>query len=97
MKTLPPNIEQAVNALLSTCGMSLADLRGKTDENSSRYFSLLKAVNYSGLQRWTLHRFTKAGELPVIKLSDATSGRVLYDKADLDKLMQSLKRKAVKS
>ena len=96
MKTLPPSIEQAVNALLSTQGMTLADLQGKADENSPRYLPLIEAVKYSGLQRWTLHRFAKKGKLPVIKLSNAMSGRVSYDKLDLDRLMQSLKRKAVK-
>ncbi len=63
----------------------------ETAKIEKRYFTVPEAEKYAGLKRWTLWRFSWRGKLPIIKLDKARSGKILYDKADIDKLLKSLK------
>lgn len=92
---VPENITAAINAILSPYGVSIESIKNQTNTQpeSPRYLSIDAAEAYSCLSRWTICRAVKAGKLPQIKLSSAKQGKVLLDRADLDRWLKGLKTK----
>lgn len=89
---VPEPILDAAAALLRPHGIDIRALAENGDTGDTvrkRYLSVAEAEVYSGLGRWTLGRLAKSGQLPVSKLNPGTrSGKVLIDRADLDKFMR---------
>jgi len=86
------DVRDAVAVLLGAHGLSLDDLARPPARVQKRYFTVAEAEQYSGLGRWTLARLHSAGNLPAIKLTPARSGKVLYDRADIDKCLRKHKK-----
>ena len=89
-QAVPPNVLTAVNAILEPYGYNTAMLTrpNSTEENSKRYLSIPDVEKYCSMSRWTIGRAIKSGKLRAIKLSTAKSGKVLIDRADIDKWLQ---------
>ena len=91
-KPPPPDaIIQACNSMLAPYGLDFSIISPENKEPLKKYLSTPEAEEYTSVSRWTLHRAIKAGALPIIKLSKAKSGKVLFDKNDLDEWLQALK------
>lgn len=81
---VPELVQSAVRRLLAPYQELIPVVNNNSDE---RYLPVSKAIKYCGVSRWTLSRAAKAGQLKEIKLAAARSGKVLYDRNELDRWM----------
>lgn len=85
---LPELIQAAVRKMLVPYQDMKTFPSGKNSaHNDERYLPVAKAALYCGISRWTLSRAARTGQLKEIKLSPARSGKVLYDRSELDRWM----------
>jgi len=95
-KKVSPEVVSIVDSILAPFKIDFQDLLDQSqslESNSEKkYLTFTESAKYTGLSRWTLARQVKANKLPQIKLSSSKQGTVLFDRADLDKWMKSLKR-----
>lgn len=91
LTVVPPHIQQAIDLLLSPYGLSLATFREHAMQPVRRYLRAGEAAEYAQLSTTTLWRMARDGRLPAIKCG----GRILYDAADIDRLMRSCKTRGV--
>ena len=83
-QTPPKEIVEACNCMLSAYGLDFSVISTPPEKNLKKYLTMKEAIEYSGLQRWTLARKIKSGELQASKLSDSKSGKILIAVKDLD-------------
>ena len=86
MQFRPELTVEALQAAVNAIGASPAADQDAGEEG--RYLGYSEAQRYTGLSRDTLRRAHEAGQLPAIKLSAARSGKVLFDRKDLDRWLR---------
>jgi excisionase family DNA binding protein len=67
-------------------------LRGMIDDINKRLLTVKAACNYLSISRTTLYRMIEQKEIPVVNIG----GRTLFDKKDLDQLIEKSKSSATK-
>lgn len=87
MNAVPQEIVNAVNNLLKPYGANY-NPNSNDEKGIKKYLTLTEAVEYSGMQKWTLARKIKSGELKASKLSPAKGSTVLILVDDLDEYIQ---------
>lgn len=91
---MPENVRLAVDALLQPFGLSFDSLKEQQGSlGLKEFFTVAQAEEYSGLGRWSLIRAHKSGLLPVVKMSNTRTGKLLIKKSDLDKFISKKMRK----
>lgn len=91
---IPAHILTAVNALLAPYGVSLSEMMQKTGD-ASKYMTARQAANYCGLSPKTIRDKVLAGEFRSIKIGNTDKSRVLVDRADFDRWLESFDTGAV--
>ncbi len=86
LEQLPGAVSCAIKSLLPEDWLPVAP---QPEVNGVRYMSVSRAEEYSSVSRWTLTRAAARGELKMIKLGQAKSSKVLFDREDIDRWMRS--------
>ena len=87
--TVPPNVRNAVEALLQPYGVDF-NLEPVTKEQlpDRRFLDVRSAARYTSLSRWTLSRAVSAGKLSCMKMSPGKTGKILFDVGALDRFVK---------
>lgn len=88
---IPQSVLQAVDVLTSPYGIKFVPQQKPTDETIRRYFDVRSATMYSSLSRWTLARAVKDRELTCMKIGKGQTGKILFDRKELTRFLESHK------
>lgn len=89
LSNMTDTIKNLANTIFRPYGINILELLEDKMKSTKKYMSIKEAERYSSLSRWTIGRAIKSGKLAATKLSHAKSGRVLIQKEDLDKFIES--------
>jgi len=94
---LPLEIKEAIAGLLRPYKMDIDDLltpkvTKPTQMDGRQWLSVKEACLISSLSRFSIARYAKSGDLEVLKLSPAKSGKVLVSAAGLERFLSSKKQ-----
>lgn len=86
---IPQNVLHAAEGLVDSYGMKIVPKEENSEQPSQRYIGVKPASFYSSLSRWTLSRAVKAGELSCIKIGKGQTGKILFDRKELDRFISN--------
>ncbi|MDD5727552.1 MAG: helix-turn-helix domain-containing protein [Victivallales bacterium] len=85
---IPPHVIAAVNLMLVPYGVSFSELEQKT-VNSPKYMTAKQASLYCGLSAKTIRDKALANEFRSIRIGKSEKSRVLIDRVDFDRWLDS--------
>lgn len=95
---IPPYILQAADKLLSEYGVNLTRLLDNPAPNAvkkKKYFTVVEAMEYTGLGRHTLIRAARAGYISQVKLGNCRKAKVLIEISSIDKWLNGYRDRRI--
>lgn len=101
-REIPDFILKSAAGMLEPFGIDLVAMLERDDKPvnaaplqplQKRYLTTAEAMVYTGLARCTLSRAEKAGKIAASKLNPHRAGHVLYERASIDRWLESSRRK----
>ena len=94
---LPVEIKAAIDGLLRPYDLDLDDLltpkiTTPTQMDGKRMLSIRDSETYTGLSRYSLRRAVLKSELSICKVNPSRTGKVLIERAELDRWLNSKKQ-----
>ena len=69
--------------------LTLSPIDTHSEPTGKNYFNVRDATRYSSVSRWTLSRAVESGQLSCIKMNKAKSGKILFEKDELDRFLRA--------